>query len=137
MPPGVAVARRRCRDVLPPVKVRRGLSGFIYRHPTIAFGGALLIVMLLIAVLAPYLGTVDPTALAPAKRTREPSADFWFGTDMIGRDIYSRVLYGTRVSLTVGFSVAILASLAGLVDRPGLGLRALGRRHHHARHGRA
>ena len=58
--------------MLPPVKVRRGLFGFIYRYPTIAFGGALLIVMLLIAMLAPYLATVDPTALAPAKRTREP-----------------------------------------------------------------
>jgi peptide/nickel transport system permease protein len=113
VPPGVAIAPAM-PDVLPPVKVRRGLSGFIYRYPTIAFGSALLIVMLLIAVLAPYLGTVDPTALAPAKRTREPSADFWFGTDMLGRDIYSRVLYGTRVSLAVGFSVAILASLAGL-----------------------
>ena len=89
-------------DVLPPVKVRRGLAGFVYRYPTIAFGGALLILMLLIAVLAPYLGTVDPTALAPAKRTRDPSAEYWFGTDMLGRDIYSRVLYGTRVSLTVG-----------------------------------
>jgi hypothetical protein len=53
-------------DVLPPVKVRRGLAGFIYSYPTIAFGGALPILMLLIAVLAPYLGTVDPTALAPA-----------------------------------------------------------------------
>ena len=70
--------------------------------------------MLLIAVLAPYLGTVDPTALAPAKRTRSPSAEYWFGTDMFGRDIYSRVLYGARVSLMVGFSVAMLASLAGL-----------------------
>jgi peptide/nickel transport system permease protein len=112
-PPEVAVAPVM-PDVLPPIKVRRGLSGFVYRHPSIAFGGALLIVMLLIAVLAPYLGTVDPTALAPAKRTRSPSADFWFGTDMLGRDIYSRVLYGARVSLMVGFSVAILASLAGL-----------------------
>jgi peptide/nickel transport system permease protein len=101
-------------DVLPPVKVRRGLAGFVYRHPTIAFGGALLILMLLIAVLAPYLGTVDPTALAPVRRTRSPSAEYWFGTDMFGRDIYSRVLFGTRVSLTVGLSVALLASLAGL-----------------------
>ena len=101
-------------DVLPPAKVRRGVTGFIYRHPTIAFGGALLVLMLLIAVLAPYLGTVDPTALAPSKRTRAPSADYWFGTDMFGRDIYSRVMYGARVSLAVGFSVAILASLAGL-----------------------
>jgi peptide/nickel transport system permease protein len=113
VPPDVGIAPAM-PDVLPPIKVRRGLWGFVYRHPTIAFGGALLIAMLLIAVLAPYLGTVDPTALAPAKRTRSPSADFWFGTDMLGRDIYSRVVYGTRVSLTVGFSVAALASLAGL-----------------------
>jgi peptide/nickel transport system permease protein len=70
--------------------------------------------MVSIAIFAPYLGTIDPTALAPARRTREPSAAFWFGTDMLGRDIYSRVLYGARVSLTVGFTVAILSSLAGL-----------------------
>jgi peptide/nickel transport system permease protein len=101
-------------DILPPVKVRRGLQGFAYRNPAIAFGAALLILMLLIALLAPLLGTVDPTALAPARRTRSPSWEHWFGTDMFGRDIYSRVLYGTRVSLAVGFSVAILASLAGL-----------------------
>jgi len=55
-----------------------------------------------------------PTALAPAKRTREPSALYWFGTDMLGRDVYSRVLYGARVSLLVGFSVAILASVVGM-----------------------
>jgi peptide/nickel transport system permease protein len=101
-------------DVLPPAKVRRGLWGFVYRHPAIAFGAALLAIMVLIGVLAPYLGTVDPTALSPAKRTRNPSADFWFGTDMLGRDIYSRVIYGARISLLVGFSVAILASFAGL-----------------------
>ncbi|HJU29915.1 MAG TPA: ABC transporter permease [Hyphomicrobiaceae bacterium] len=101
-------------DVLSPAKVRRGLWGFVYRHPAIAFGGALVVVMLLVGILAPYLGTVDPTALAPSKRTRSPSADYWFGTDMLGRDIYSRVIYGARISLLVGFSVAILASLAGL-----------------------
>jgi peptide/nickel transport system permease protein len=99
---------------MPPVKVRRGLVGFAWRHPAIAIGGALLVAMLFIAVFAPWLGTVDPTALAPARRTREPSALYWFGTDMLGRDIYSRVLFGARVSLTVGFSVALLASFAGL-----------------------
>ena len=67
----------------------------------------------LIAIFAPLLATVDPTALAPAKRTRAPSALYWFGTDMLGRDVYSRVLYGSRVSLTVGFSVAALASIIG------------------------
>jgi peptide/nickel transport system permease protein len=74
----------------------------------------LVLAMLAIAVLAPYLGTIDPTELAPARRTREPSAEFWFGTDMLGRDIYSRVLHGTRVSLVVGLSVALLASAIGL-----------------------
>ncbi len=101
-------------DLWPPVKVRRGFVGFLRRHPTVAIGGALLIVMVLIAILAPYLFTVDPTTLNTSRRTRAPSADFWFGTDMLGRDIYSRVIYGARVSLTVGFSVAFLASIAGL-----------------------
>ena len=67
------------------------------------------------AIAAPWLGTVDPTALAPSKRTRVPSAANWFGTDMFGRDIYSRVVYGARVSLLVGFGVAILASIFGLL----------------------
>ena len=97
-----------------PVKVRRGVIGFLRNNPTVAIGGALLLALVLIGILAPYLGTVDPTALAPAKRTRPPSAEYWFGTDALGRDVYSRVLYGTRVSLTVGLSVALLATLAGL-----------------------
>ncbi len=101
-------------DVVPAVKRRPGAIGFLSRHPAIAVGGALVIIMLLVALFAPWLGTVDPTALAPARRTRAPSAEYWFGTDMLGRDIYSRVLYGARVSLAVGFSVALLASLAGL-----------------------
>jgi peptide/nickel transport system permease protein len=101
-------------DLFPPAKLRRGLYGFAWRHPAIALGGALVLAMLLIAVFAPWLGTVDPSALSPARRTREPSSAFWFGTDMLGRDIYSRVLYGARVSLTVGFAVAVLASVAGL-----------------------
>ncbi len=71
--------------------------------------------MTIIAVFAPFLGTADPTALAPARRLRPPSAEFWFGTDAVGRDIYSRVIYGARVSLAVGFSVAFFAAAAGLL----------------------
>jgi peptide/nickel transport system permease protein len=99
--------------VLPPVRQRGKVMTFVRRNPTIVAGGALLLIMILIAILAPYLGTVDPTALAPAKRTREPSAQFWFGTDMLGRDVYSRVIYGSRISLIVGFAVAALASAVG------------------------
>jgi peptide/nickel transport system permease protein len=72
------------------------------------------LLLIAMALLAPYLATVDPTALAPARRTRAPSPEYWFGTDMLGRDIYSRVVYGARVSLLVGFSVALLSSLIGL-----------------------
>ena len=113
VPPGLVVAQQ-LPDLLLPVKVHRGVFGFLRNNPTVAVGGLLLLGLVLIGIFAPYLGTVDPTALAPAKRTRPPSADFWFGTDALGRDIYSRVLYGTRVSLIVGISVAVLATLAGL-----------------------
>lgn len=101
-------------DILPPVKLKTGIYGVIRRHPTVALGAFLLILLLVIAVFAPYLWTVDPSAISPVRRTRAPSALYWFGTDMLGRDVYSRVLYGTRVSLLVGFAVAACASAVGL-----------------------
>jgi peptide/nickel transport system permease protein len=106
-------AARDLPEILPAPKDRGRIAGFIYRHPTICVGGLLIGLMIFIAIFAPYLGTKDPTALAPARRTREPSALYWFGTDMLGRDVYSRVLYGSRVSLIVGFSVAFCASVIG------------------------
>jgi peptide/nickel transport system permease protein len=94
---------------------KRGTRAYVRRHPTIVIGGALLSLMALMAIFAPYLGTVDPQALSPIRRLRWPSAQYWFGTDMLGRDVYSRTLYGARVSLTVGISVALLASGIGLM----------------------
>ncbi|MBX9617890.1 MAG: ABC transporter permease [Hyphomicrobiales bacterium] len=102
-------------DILPQRVHRSLVWTLVRRYPTIAVGGGLLLAMLLIALLAPLIASADPTALAPAKRARPPSADYWFGTDMLGRDIFARVIYGARVSLTVGFCVALLASLAGLI----------------------
>jgi peptide/nickel transport system permease protein len=101
-------------DVFPEEAKRGRLRTFIRRHPTIALGGFLLCVMVFLAVFAPLLFTSDPQALAPARRVRPPSGQFWFGTDMLGRDVYSRVIYGARVSLIVGIAVAVLASIAGL-----------------------
>jgi peptide/nickel transport system permease protein len=89
---------------------RRGKARtFLRRHPTTAIGGALLALMVAMAILAPYLATVDPQALAPARRLRWPSAAYWFGSDMLGRDVYSRTIYGARVSLMVGICVAVLS----------------------------
>jgi len=71
--------------------------------------------MALVAIFAGWLGTIDPQALSPIRRLRPISEEHWFGTDMLGRDVYSRVIYGTRVSLTVGLAVALLATTVGLV----------------------
>jgi peptide/nickel transport system permease protein len=77
-------------------------------------GGVLLLLMLFLAVCAPQLHTVNPVDMNPADRLRMPSANHWFGTDMYGRDSYSRVIYGARVSLFVGLVVAVVTSAVGL-----------------------
>ncbi len=87
---------------------------FWRRHPTIVAGGAVLVLMALVAVFAPLLGTIDPTQLSPIRRLRPPSETYWFGTDLLGRDVYSRTLYGGRISLFVGFTVAAFALACGL-----------------------
>jgi peptide/nickel transport system permease protein len=84
------------------------------RHPTAIVGAVVLVAMVLGALLAPWLGTVDPQSLSPIQRLKVPSAEHWFGTDMLGRDVYSRVIYGSRISLTVGVAVAVLSIGIGL-----------------------
>jgi peptide/nickel transport system permease protein len=101
-------------DVFKSYVARTGLRAVVTRYPGASIGGGLLALLALIAILAPFLWTVDPNAIAPTLRTRPPTSAQWFGTDMLGRDLYSRVIYGTRVSLIVGLSVAVLASIAGL-----------------------
>ena len=93
---------------------RRRFSEAFRRHPTALIGGAILVVMIAMAIFAPWLGTIDPQLVFPIKRLRPPSATSWFGTDMLGRDVYSRVIYGARVSLVVGLAVALLSTLLGL-----------------------
>lgn len=85
----------------------------LLEKPTLAIGLAILLVLIAIAILAPWIGTVDPTTLSPMHRTRFPGEQFWFGTDLLGRDVYSRVIYGSRISLFVGASVALLVTLIG------------------------
>ncbi|MGE5336942.1 MAG: ABC transporter permease [Gemmatimonadota bacterium] len=84
------------------------------RHPTAIAGAIVLLLMIAVAIAAPWLGTSDPLALSPIRRLRPPGAEYWFGTDMLGRDVYSRVIFGARVSLTVGLAVAVLSTLIGL-----------------------
>jgi len=107
---------------------RPGASARALRNPGVIGGGIIMILVVLIGLLAPWLGTIDPTAINPAARNRVPGAEFSirtdtgerikmvarFGTDSLGRDIYSRVLYGARISLLVGVVVAAISIAAGL-----------------------
>jgi peptide/nickel transport system permease protein len=96
---------------------------------SVRIGGAALVLLVLVALAAPWLGTVDPTLFDAASRDLRPGEAgeitnldgerlhhvFVMGSDSFGRDIYSRVLYGTRVSLVVGLAAALLALVFGVV----------------------
>jgi peptide/nickel transport system permease protein len=88
------------------------------RVPRMPFTSALaLLVLGLIvgmAIFAPWIANHDPVALAPAFRLKPSSAEFWLGTDAYGRDLFSRIVYGARISLTVGCGVTVLSILIGL-----------------------
>ena len=76
-------------------------------------GLALLALIVLVAVLAPWLAPYDPLEQNIAARLEPPSAEYWLGTDSYGRDVLSRLIYGARVSLFVGFAAIIVAMLVG------------------------
>jgi peptide/nickel transport system permease protein len=100
----------------------------LLRNKSVLIGASLVALMLLIALSAPLLGTIDPKAIDPTYRNKLPGTEyvvtlpgggtatqsFWMGTDSLGRDIYSRVIYGARVSLIVGVAVAAIGSVIGL-----------------------
>src|SRR5256714_12545737 len=101
----------------------------LLRNPGVVFGAAVIAIVLLMGLLAPWLGTIDPTAISPIARNKVPGAEIFmrtdtgerikmialFGTDGLGRDIYSRVVYGARISLLVGVTVALISIAAGLL----------------------
>ncbi|GAU81856.1 ABC transporter permease [Bosea sp. BIWAKO-01] len=87
---------------------------FARRNPTMLLGGAILIFFVAIAIFAPLLAG-DPMLKAPTRRLLPPSAQFWFGTDHLGQDVFARTVYGARVSLIVGLSVATISISAGLL----------------------
>lgn len=107
----------------------RDLSGTLRRNAGVMIGGGVLLVLAVVSLLAPWLGTIDPALIDPINRDLLPGSTaevmtlggetfqhtFWMGTDSYGRDIYSRVLYGGRVSLVVGIAVALLSLAFGVI----------------------
>ena len=101
----------------------------LMRNPSVVIGGLLVAAMVLMALLAPFLGTRDPAEINPSVRNKLPGFEatirdddgnkvpviYRFGTDSLGRDIYSRVVYGAQISLLVGLAVAMISISVGLV----------------------
>lgn len=78
-------------------------------------GAFIIIVIILLAILAPVIAPYDPTKMNPANKLQTPSAEHWLGTDDKGRDILSRLLYGARISLTVGILSTVIGAAVGIV----------------------
>jgi peptide/nickel transport system permease protein len=86
---------------------------FIRRKPLGAAGGIIIVLMVVTAVLAPWLQTYDPIATDATYTLGRPNADHFLGTDHLGRDIYSRIVHGAWVSLVVGLGSTLLGSVLG------------------------
>jgi len=102
----------------PTVKPRRDsawtiVMRFVRKKPLGAAGGVLMVIMLVTSLLANVLQTHDPIATDAATTLARPSTDHWLGTDHLGRDIYSRIVHGARVSLIVGLGSTLLGSVLG------------------------
>ncbi|MHC8286971.1 ABC transporter permease [Pseudomonas sp. XS1P51] len=90
----------------------------LLRLPQLPLTSAIALICLVLivgmAIFAPWVANHDPVALSPALRLKPASTEFWLGTDAYGRDLFSRIVYGARISLTVGVGVTVLSILIGL-----------------------
>jgi len=113
----------------PPQAHRPSTLRGVLRNPSVLIGAVIVAFLAVIGALAPMLGTIDPAEINPVFRNKKPGVErsirdadgserrfvHRFGTDTLGRDVYSRVVYGARVSLTIGVTVAVLSVGIGLL----------------------
>jgi peptide/nickel transport system permease protein len=96
------------------ISLRRRVASNARHNPLAAIGVALILIFLIFALFAPWISPQDPAAVNLPDRLNTPSRAHWFGTDELGRDILSRVIYGARISMLVGASVVVTSLLLGL-----------------------
>jgi peptide/nickel transport system permease protein len=96
----------------PQSPVRRQLRA-LRRNPMAMIGLTVIVLWILIALMAPLIATHDPLAQKIGDRLKPPSSQYWFGTDELGRDVFSRVIYGARISIPIGFVVILFAMTVG------------------------
>jgi peptide/nickel transport system permease protein len=100
--------------IAPRPRLAARMKDYARRHPTVVVGGGVLLFMALIAIFAPWIAN-DPMKLTPINRLKPPGEVYWFGTDFLGREVFARTIYGSRVSLIVGGAVAVVSVTIGLV----------------------
>ena len=88
---------------------------WVRKHPTLIVGALLLVAIAVLSIAAPWIAHFDPQDIDPLARMQPPSAEHWFGTDALGRDVFSRAVWGGRVSLIVGLWVGVLATVFGVL----------------------
>ena len=88
--------------------------GLMRQNPNMAFGLAIIGLAVLMAIFAPLITRIDPQALDPVNRLQAPSAAAFFGTDSVGRDVFSRTIYGSRLSLAIGLCVTLATIVSGV-----------------------
>jgi peptide/nickel transport system permease protein len=98
---------------LAPSRAGRTLRRFVRKKPLGAVGAVIMGLIVLTAVFADLAATHDPVATDAAHTLARPSPAYWLGTDNLGRDIYSRIVHGARVSLVVGIASTVLGSVLG------------------------
>ncbi len=98
----------------PAVTRRPFAADLVRRNPRILIGGGLISVLLVLALFAPVVAPYDPIAQDMARNLEPPSVDHWFGTDDLGRDVFSRVVWGSRISLSVGVISVSIGFLVGV-----------------------
>jgi peptide/nickel transport system permease protein len=91
--------------------VLQALWQFCRRKPLGAIGGFIVLVLLIMALFAPWIAPYSYDETIPGARMKAPGTQYWMGTDNLGRDVYSRVVYGASVSISVGFGAVLLANL--------------------------
>ena len=96
------------------------IEKIVFHNRSIQIGGAITLFMILLAIFAPFIAPYPPIGMNIPSMLKPPSADHLFGTDEFGRDVLSRVIFGARISLRVGLSVAITTGIMGI----GVGLLA-------------
>jgi peptide/nickel transport system permease protein len=97
------------------ISFRRRVLGNARHNPLAAIGVVLILIFLIFALFAPWITPQDPAAIDLPGRLNLPSRSHWFGTDELGRDILSRIIYGARISLLVGASVVAASLILGLI----------------------